>query len=116
MANLTQTLERQFDVVIFDGPPVLGFADGPLLAALVQATVVVVEARSTSRSMARNAISRLQSTGGNVVGAILNKFDRKAAGFQYGGATYGYDYKYGGEAKKRSLIAPPQSAHSAAAE
>lgn len=116
IAELLHSLERRFDVVIIDGPPVLGYADAPLLAAVAQATVVVVEARATSRSMLQNAVARLQTTGGTVVGAILNKFDRKAAGFGYGYSTYGYDYKYGGEAPKRQLIAPESTPTQEAAE
>lgn len=116
IADLLHSLERRFDVVIIDGPPVLGYADAPLLAAVAQATVIVVEARSTARSMLQNTVARLQATGGNVIGAILNKFDRKAAGFGYGYSGYGYDYKYGGEARKRSLIAPEPATTQQAAE
>jgi capsular exopolysaccharide synthesis family protein len=104
--DLLRSLESRFDVVIIDGPPVLGFADAPLLSAVAEATVLVVAARSTSRSGAQNAVARLQATGAMVIGGILNKFDRKAAGFGYGNSSYGYTYEYGGRAPKRSLIAP----------
>jgi capsular exopolysaccharide synthesis family protein len=115
--DLLRSLESSFDVVIIDGPPVLGFADAPLLSAVAAATVVVVAARSTSRSAAQNAIARLQATGGKVIGGILNKFDRKAAGFAYGDSAYSYySYEYGGRSPKRSLIAPPPVVASEAAE
>jgi capsular exopolysaccharide synthesis family protein len=115
--DLLRALENRFDVVIMDGPPVLGFADAPLLSAVAEATVLVVAARSTSRSAARNAIARLQATGGKLVGGILNKFDRKAAGFGYGDTSYGYySYEYGGRTAKRSLIAPAAVVTNEAAE
>lgn len=106
LTNLVRSLERRFDVVVIDGPPVLGFADAPLLSAVADGTVMIVAARSTSRSMARNAIARLQATGGEVIGGILNKFDRRAGGVGYGNSEYGYAYKYGGKTPQRSLIAP----------
>jgi capsular exopolysaccharide synthesis family protein len=107
IVNLIRELEHRFDLVVVDGPPVLGFADAPLLAGVVEVTALVVAAKSTPRSAAQNAIARLEATGGKIIGGILNKFDPKSDPFSYGGAGYGYDYKYGGTAPKRSLIAPP---------
>lgn len=117
IADVVRALETRFDVVIVDGPPVLGFADAPLLAAVCGATVLVVAARSTSRSLAQNACVRLQGPGGNLVGAILNKFDRSAAGLTYGHTAYGqYSYEYGGRTAKRSLIVPDAMITKQAAE
>lgn len=116
IANLIASLERRFDVVIIDGPPLLAFADAPLLSSVAQATVLVVESRVTSRTMLHNAMARLQDTGGNIVGGILNKFDRRAAGLAYGDASYAYNYKYGGSAVKRTLIAPTAAVPNDAAD
>jgi polysaccharide biosynthesis transport protein len=106
MADLIRTLERQFDVVIIDGPPIMGFADGPLIATNVQASVLVVESGKTSRQLALDAMMRLKATDAALVGAILNRYDPKAHGFGYGD-RYAYDYRYGGTAPKRELIALP---------
>ena len=108
MARLIRLLEQEFDTVIIDGPPVMGFADAPLIAASAAATVVVIESGKTTRGAVFDAMSRLEATGGSVVGTILNKYDRKANGFAYGGYGYGYnDYNYSGSKPKRALIAPP---------
>lgn len=113
MADLIRRLEQEFDAVIVDGPPVMGFADAPLLGAVTAATILVVESGSTSRAVATEALNRLASTGTEVIGTILNKYDRKANGFSY--SSYGYyDYKYGGTKPKRDLIAPPVSGASEA--
>lgn len=114
--DLVRTLERRFDVVIIDAPPVMGFADSPLLSGIAQATVLVVASGSTSRSLARNAVARLQTAGGNLVGGILNKFNRKSAAFSYASAGYGYEYGAERNAPKRSLIAPPATDIKEAAE
>jgi capsular exopolysaccharide synthesis family protein len=117
IAEVLEALEQRFDVVIIDGPPVLGFADAPLLAGVCRATVLLVAARSTSRSMAQNACTRLVATGGNLIGGILNKFDRRAAGLNYGDNAYGYySYEYGGRTPKRSLIVPEAMITKQAAE
>lgn len=106
MANLVRYLEREFDVVVIDGPPVMGFADSPLLGAVVKAAILVVGSGLTSRAVGLEAIARLRSTGTLVVGAILNKFDRKTHAFAYSDASYAYDYSYGGKRQKRNLVAP----------
>lgn len=82
----------KFDHVIIDGPPILGLADAPLLARAVEATVLVVESGRTRATQARHAIERLLAVRGNVIGAVLTKFDMRNAGYGYG---YGYNYSYG---------------------
>lgn len=99
-----RSLEQEFDIVIVDGPPVLGLADAPLIASCVEATILVVEAGKTRRASAANAINRLITGGAYVAGAILTKFNAKTEGYGYG--DYGYSYKYEITAEKRSLIGP----------
>jgi capsular exopolysaccharide synthesis family protein len=106
MAQLIQSLGQQFDNVIIDGPPVMGFADAPLIAAVTEATIMVLESGRTSRVLAMNAVTRVEATGGALIGTILNKYDRKVNGFSYSGYGY-YDYDYSGAKPKRELIAPP---------
>lgn len=79
--------------VVIDGPPVLGFADAPLLASAVGGTVFVLEAKGTRRAQARGALRRLAVGNGHILGAVLTKFNTKTV--QYGGYDYAYDYHYG---------------------
>ena len=82
----------QYDHVVIDGPPVLGLADAPLLARAVEGTVLALESQRTRATQARHAIERILAVRGNVIGAVLTKFDMAASGYGYG---YGYDYGYG---------------------
>lgn len=102
---------NNFDHVVIDGPPVLGFADSPLLAASVGGVVFVVESRGTRRGQARGALRRLTVGHAHLLGLVLTKFSAKST--SYGGYDYAYDYKYGadpdhgaatGGAKGRSRI------------
>lgn len=83
----------QFDHVVLDGPPVLGFADAPVLAAAVNGVVFVMESRGTRRGQARGALGRLQVGRAHLLGAVLTKFSSKAT--SYGSYDYAYDYHYG---------------------
>ncbi|WP_332639700.1 GumC family protein [Brevundimonas sp.] len=82
-----------YDHVVIDGPPILGFADAPLLASAVEGTILVIEAKGTRRAQARGAIRRLTLGHARVLGAILTKFNTRTA--RYGGYDYTYDYNYG---------------------
>jgi succinoglycan biosynthesis transport protein ExoP len=92
-AVLAEAVSR-YDMVIVDGPPVLGLADAPLLGGVCRATLLVVESGKTRTKAAVDAINRLKAAGGNIVGAVLTKFRSHAHGYGYG---YSYEpYRYGG--------------------
>ncbi|NBU27883.1 MAG: capsular biosynthesis protein, partial [Caulobacteraceae bacterium] len=85
-----------FDIVIVDGPPIIGLADAPILAARASATMIVVESGVARRSVVRMAIRRLLQAQANILGAVLTKFDAQTAGYGYGyGYGYAYAYQYG---------------------
>jgi Mrp family chromosome partitioning ATPase len=87
-------LDKLFDMVIFDGPPIMGLADAPLISSAVGGTVMVLEAGLTGRSQVRAALRRLAMARGHLLGAVLTKFNAKAASYGYG-YGYQYDYDYG---------------------
>ena len=86
-----QKLAAEHDIVIVDGPPVMGLADAVLLARSVDAILVVTEANRTLLTQLNVALSRLP---GNIIGGIITKFDAKAAGVHYGDYDY-YSYDPG---------------------
>lgn len=93
---------KAYDHIVIDGPPVLGFADAPLLAASVGGTIFVLEAKGTRRAQARGALRRLSIGNGRILGALLTKFNTRAV--QYGGYDYAYDYHYGpGESSSKKM-------------
>jgi polysaccharide biosynthesis transport protein len=90
-AEMVERALVKFDIVIADGPPVLGLADALLLSAQSEAVVMVVEASSIRRSQVLAALNRLRSANAPIVGAVLNKFNRNNSSYGYG---YGYNYQY----------------------
>ena len=92
LASLLALASQSFDIVLVDGPPVMGLADAPLLSSAIQTTLLVVAANETRRSIVKIALKRLQFARANIVGAILNKFDSKQVGYGYGYGYGEYDY------------------------
>lgn len=96
-AILAEAVE-QFDRVIIDGPPVLGLADAPLLAAAAGNLVMVVESGRTRTRAVREAIDRLKATGTHLLGVVLTKSTEEKS-------DYGYRlYQYGNDALPRDEI------------
>ena len=81
---------EHFDFVLVDGPPVLGLADGPSLAAVCNGTLLVVEAGRTRTSNVLSSINRLELTGAYVVGALLTKATERSGAYGYGYQPYRY--------------------------
>lgn len=88
-----------FDVVIIDGPPVIGLADSPLLASAADATVVIIESGGARIGAVSETINRLRSSRSDLAGVILTKFPAKLADSDY---YYYYDYNYGKSGQRES--------------
>ncbi|WP_456418142.1 GumC family protein [Thiolapillus sp.] len=95
MMEFLQTAEEKFDLVIIDGPPVLGLADALILANLASATIVVVDAGVTRAGALKGAVQRLRQARARVLGALLVKYGQGRSGYGY---DYQYDYNYYGYA------------------
>jgi capsular exopolysaccharide synthesis family protein len=98
MLSLITVASEKFDLLILDGPPVMGLADAPILSNLAQGTLLVVRAGATRVAVVKNALKRLQSARAHVVGGLLTQFQaQQAGGYGYGGYDY---YSYGGGTKQ----------------
>jgi len=93
-----------FDLIVLDGPPVMGIADSLLLSNAVEATVFVVAAGQARQGLVSEAMRRLSYARGALIGTVLTKFDAKAAGYG-SGYGYGYGHGYGVRAEHNPAIA-----------
>jgi polysaccharide biosynthesis transport protein len=94
---------RRFDVVIFDGPPVMGLADAPIIGAAVEGSIIVAAADRTTQAQVREAMRRMAMAGARVLGAVLNRARPGPGEPGYGyGAAYGDGY---GEARQSGALA-----------
>lgn len=88
-------LQSHADIVVIDSPPVLPVSDAVVLAAQVDATLLVTNARKTHRRSLGRAMELLRQVDAPLIGAVLNLASADAAyGYGYG---YGYGYKYTGK-------------------
>lgn len=91
MQQLLDELSERFDLVILDSPPVLGLADSPLMAALVDGVVMVIQSDRSRRGSLKASLRRLRDMRTNILGGVLTKFDPTDMGNRYS-EYYGYNY------------------------
>jgi capsular exopolysaccharide synthesis family protein len=78
-----ELLERGYDHIIFDSPPVLSVSDPVIVASLADTGILVVRAGRTPRQSARVAAERLAQTAAGPFGVVLNDFDAESRGSSY---------------------------------
>jgi len=72
---LLEEVNKKFDLVLIDSPPLLVVPDSMIMSSLVDGVLVVIEYNKNQQNMVMNAQKFLEKTGCNVIGAVLNKVD-----------------------------------------
>jgi succinoglycan biosynthesis transport protein ExoP len=92
LAQLIEEATREYDLVVLDAPPLLGFAEPLQMATVVDGVIVVARAGDTSRKALSSVITTLARLRANLVGVVLNEVHREvSAGYYY---YYGHYSKY----------------------
>ncbi|WP_394542421.1 CpsD/CapB family tyrosine-protein kinase [Priestia aryabhattai] len=81
MKDLLKEMKEQFDMIIFDTPPILAVADAQILANQVDASILVVSSGKTEKEAAVKAKELLVHAKSKLLGAVLN--NRKADSGNY---------------------------------
>jgi capsular exopolysaccharide synthesis family protein len=87
MKVLLGIVEKHFDYIIIDSPPVLAIADALTLSIQVDGVVVVARAGSVPRKQLEQTLRRLSAVNANVLGVVLNRLQVRSNGYP------GYYYK-----------------------
>lgn len=95
MAALVTKLEAEYDIVVFDAPPVLPVTDAAILSRLTAGAILIVAASQTRRNQFVGALETLDKVEARILGVVLTKIPTKKSG-AYGYGSYGYGaYGYG---------------------
>jgi capsular exopolysaccharide synthesis family protein len=92
-ADMLEKLRGRYDRIIIDAPPVMPLADARVIAALADATLLVLRADKSTRRIglaARNELWRVRATR---IGVVVNGVPMRTHGYGYG---YGYGYGHEG--------------------
>jgi capsular exopolysaccharide synthesis family protein len=72
LRSILDEAEREYDLVVIDSPPLLGFAEPLEIAALADSVIVVARAGRTNRSAVASVVEQLKRVRANVIGIVLN--------------------------------------------
>ena len=81
--KLVAQMESDFDYVVIDTPPVGTFVDAAIIAALADATALVVRERFVKRAELQNAYDQLKKADANVIGVIMNMCAAESSEYYY---------------------------------
>lgn len=95
MSDLLNKLQKQYDYVFVDTPPVSILSDGLVLASKVGGTILVARQNQTTYDNLQKTVDRIKQVNGAVLGVIVNDVQEKNKpyGSYYYGSYYGsYDH------------------------
>jgi Mrp family chromosome partitioning ATPase len=72
MRHFIEETKKSYDVVVFDGAPVLQLTDSLILAALLDGVIILARWGKTRSAELSKAVEELASVKAQVVGTILN--------------------------------------------
>ncbi|MGG3842898.1 CpsD/CapB family tyrosine-protein kinase [Anoxybacillus kestanbolensis] len=83
MEELLAEAYKQFDLVLFDTPPVLAVTDAQILANQCDGTILVVHSGKTEIEAAQKAKELLINAKGKLLGVVLNQKKQKESSYYY---------------------------------
>jgi capsular exopolysaccharide synthesis family protein len=100
MANLIQKLENEWDMILFDSPPLVAVTDATMISKSIDQIVIVVKVGHTDKKAFNHTITSLRNVRAPLGGVILNAVTHKN---RYGSYYYYYQYyHYYGSDKESS--------------
>ncbi len=91
MSDFVAKAKAEYDLVLFDSPPILGLADASVIVREVDFAIMVVQYRRFPSSMLIRVKQAVVQSGGHLLGAVLNNVDtRRDSSYQYYSQYYDY--------------------------
>ena len=89
MTNLIAKLEKEWDMVLFDSPPLIVVTDAALISKEIDAIVMVVKIGGTNKGAFSHTLNALENVKAPLCGIILNGVTDNS---NYGSYYYYYQY------------------------
>ncbi len=98
MSDLIRSLEKNWDMVLFDSPPLVAVTDATMVSQDIDKIVIVVKVGQTDKRAFEHTIQALKNVKAPIGGVVLNAVTQKNS---YGSYYYYYQYYhyYGSENK-----------------
>ena len=94
LPRILQEAASEYDLVILDTPPALGFPEPLQMAAIADTVVLIALAGQTNRKALASVVSTLRRLRANVAGVVLNEVTKDVADSYYYHGYYGKYARY----------------------
>jgi tyrosine-protein kinase Etk/Wzc len=102
MEEFVEKSRNNFDLILFDSPPIIAVTDAAILSTKLDGIILVVKAHQTQKTAVERAKNLLDNVNANIVGCLLNSVNiDKAYGAYYHYYYYHYYSYYGHDLKRR---------------
>lgn len=89
MQQLMVELEKEFDLIVYDSPPLMGLADTTLVAPYTDGMILVSRVNKCDRDVLSHAIENIRFAKVPVLGLVANDVVPDGKGYKY--YSYGYE-------------------------
>jgi capsular exopolysaccharide synthesis family protein len=101
MSVLIGQLENEWDMVLFDSPPLVAVTDASMISSEIDAIAMVVKAGQTNLAAVDRALDTMRNANAPLIGAILNGANPETLAGKYSYYYSYYNYYYHSEDKKK---------------
>ncbi|NQV49223.1 MAG: polysaccharide biosynthesis tyrosine autokinase [Candidatus Marinimicrobia bacterium] len=101
MSKLVDQLEREWDMVLFDSPPIVAVTDASMISGEIDAIALVIKAGQTDRSAVDRALDTIRNVKAPLIGAILNGANPETLAGKYSYYYSYYNYYYHSDEKNK---------------
>lgn len=99
-AKLIEQARGEYDYVLVDAPPLGVVIDAVIIGKYSDGAVIVIEQGVIARKVVQDVIKQLKRGNVRILGAVLNKVDKRIGA--YGSYDYKYDYSYYGHSDTKN--------------
>ncbi len=93
-SKLIETLKDNYDIIIFDGAPVMGLSDSLIISSLVDKVLLVASLNEAQRTEIKNTKKDLENIDAHIAGVVVNNINARKSKHS------GYYYYYSSESDK----------------
>jgi capsular exopolysaccharide synthesis family protein len=94
MSELVDRLEDQWDMILFDSPPIVAVTDASMISAEIDGIAMVIKAGQTDRAAVDRALDTIKNVQAPLIGAILNGANPGTLAGKYSYYYSYYNYYY----------------------
>ena len=84
--------EGNFDIIMFDSPPILGISDSVILGDYIDGIILVISVDNVKRILPIQAIKRMRLNNAQLLGVLSNEVNEKS--LKRSDFSYNYNYSY----------------------